>query len=144
MHLLSIDLGERRTGFASGDDVTGLVTPGAVVECGAGEALLEEIARRVREHGPDAIVLGLPLNMDATEGEPARAVRAFGARIAERTGLPVHYQDERLTSFAADQRMARTGRTHGQKRRRRDAIAAAQILEDWLSAGGAEGRAGDA
>jgi putative Holliday junction resolvase len=78
-------------------------------------------------------VVGLPLNMDGTEGGSARSVREFGALIAERTRLPVHYQDERLTSFEADERMARSGRTHREKRELRDALAACAILEGFLA-----------
>ncbi|MFM8817471.1 MAG: Holliday junction resolvase RuvX, partial [Phycisphaerales bacterium] len=60
-----------------------------------------------------------------------RPVRAFGATIAARMGLAVHFHDERLSSFEADQRMARSGRTHREKRQLRDALAACAILEAY-------------
>lgn len=129
---LAIDLGLKRTGFAVGDDVTGIVQPLHVVELPDQQRLLSAVARLVREHESEAIVLGLPLNMDDSEGEPARQTRAFGEKVHQHTTLPVYYQDERLTSFTADQQMARTGRTHKQKARRRDALAAAQILRDYF------------
>jgi putative Holliday junction resolvase len=134
MRYLAIDLGDRRTGLAVGDDVTGVVTPHEVIEQPRGERLLAALLERVEAIGPDAIVLGLPLNMDGTEGPQAAATRAFGHTLAEQTGHPVHYQDERLTSFDADERMARSGRTHRQKKQLRDALAAAAILGDYLEA----------
>lgn len=133
MRYLAIDLGDRRTGLAAGDDVVRLVQPVEVLQVPRGPALLDALARAVDRHGPDALVVGLPLNMDGTEGGSARSVREFGALIAERTSLPVHYQDERLTSFEADERMARSGRTHREKRELRDALAACAILEGFLA-----------
>jgi len=129
---LAIDLGQKRTGFAVGDDVTRIASPLHTVELPDREALLRAITRLVREHQPDAIVLGLPLNMDDSEGAPAKQARAFGEKVHQSTNLPVYYQDERLTSYAADQQMARSGRTHKQKAQRRDALAAAQILSDFF------------
>jgi putative Holliday junction resolvase len=129
---LAIDLGAKRTGLAAGDDVVGLVQPVEVVQVPRGPALLDALARAIDRHGPDALVIGLPLNMDGTEGGATADVRAFGAALAGRVGLPVHYHDERLSSFEADQRMARSGRTHREKKELRDALAACAILEAWL------------
>jgi putative Holliday junction resolvase len=133
MRYLAIDLGDRRTGLAAGDDVVRLVQPVEVIQVPRGPALLAALARAVERHGPDALVVGLPLNMDGSEGGAAKSVREFGALLAERTRLPVHYQDERLTSFEADERMARSGRTHREKRELRDALAACAILEGFLA-----------
>jgi putative Holliday junction resolvase len=125
--------GDKRTGLAAGDDVVRLVQPVEVIQVPRGPALLDALARAVERHGPDALVVGLPLNMDGSEGGAAKSVREFGALLAERTRLPVHYQDERLTSFEADERMARSGRTHREKRELRDALAACAILEGFLA-----------
>lgn len=132
LRYLCIDLGDKRTGLASGDDVTRFVSPLLVLEIRRGPALVDAAAKAVAAHAPDALVIGLPLNMDGTEGDRAKIVRAFAAELEERTGLPVHLQDERLTSDAADAAMARSGRTHRQKKRLRDALAAAEILRDYL------------
>lgn len=78
------------------------------------------------------LVVGLPMNMDGSEGQRAKLVRAFAARIGARTGRVIHFFDERLTSADADWAMARTGMTHKQKKERRDAIAAAVILRGFL------------
>lgn len=134
MRYLAIDLGDKRTGLAAGDDLTGVVSPLVVIEIRRGEALVDALLKEVHEHGPDEIVIGLPLNMDGTEGDAAKGVREFGVELESRSGKPVRYQDERLTSYAADQRMARTGRTHKRKKELRDALAAAEILRDFLGA----------
>jgi len=136
MRYLAIDLGAKRTGLAAGDDVVGLVQPVEVVQVPRGPALLDALARAVDRHGPDALVVGLPLNMDGSEGAGAKDAREFGAAIAARTSLPVHFHDERLTSFEADERMARSGRTHREKKELRDALAACAILEAFLAEGG--------
>ena len=115
-----------------GDDDTKLVSPAGVLEIPRGEALVDAIMKEVAKHEPGAIVIGLPLNMDDTEGDRAKIAREFASDIKKRCELPVHLQDERLTSYAADQRMARSGRTHRQKKQLRDALAAAEILQDFL------------
>jgi putative Holliday junction resolvase len=131
---LAVDLGAKRTGLAAGDDVVRLVQPVEVVQVPRGPALLDALARAVDRHGPDELVVGLPLNMDGTEGAGAKDAREFGALLAARAGIPVRFQDERLSSFEADERMARSGRTHREKRELRDALAACAILEAWLAA----------
>lgn len=142
MRYLCFDIGDKRTGVASGSDETGIATPVAVIESpltGDGAALVARLARVVAEHEPDAVVVGLPVNMDGTEGPRAKSMRAIGAAIASRTGLPVHLFDERLTSAEADWALAGTGLTHAQKKARRDAIAAAAILRGFLHHRGTEG-----
>lgn len=138
MRYLCIDIGEKRTGLALGDRVTGLVTPLEVVEAPTqpenGELWLRELSRRIHDQigVRDALVVGLPLNMDGTEGPQAQRVRSLAARLGGRTGHPVHFQDERLTSADADWQLARSGLTHAEKKQRRDALAAAAILRDFF------------
>jgi RNase H-fold protein (predicted Holliday junction resolvase) len=141
---------------AVGDRVTGVVSPVEVLEVPIdrrqGEDLLDAIAGLVLAHlgvpasaqAPGAssawgkpaevgeIVVGLPLNMDGTEGPRAELIRAWGDRIARRCGRTVRFQDERLSSAAAEDGLARSGLTHAQKKARRDARAAAVILQDFL------------
>ncbi len=139
MRYLCIDLGDKRTGLAIGDPQTRLITPLDVLETPlaqrGGEALLDALARAVEDQlgpAPGELVVGLPLNMDDTEGPRARLVREFAARLAARCSRPVRFQDERLSSAAADWSMARSGMTRGEKKQRRDARAAAAILGDFL------------
>ena len=129
MRYLALDLGTKRTGIAVGDDETGSAMPVAVVDTRSESMLLDAVTSQIRDHEPDAIIVGLPLNMDGTEGKPAKDVRSLMERLAGHTGLPVHAQDERLTSDAARRRMAETGPVRG---RRDDAIAAAIILDEFL------------
>ncbi len=138
MRFLTIDLGDKRTGFASGDDVLFLVQPLKVESAPSRAAQLTASMRMIDEYGPDVIVIGMPFNMDGSEGPRAKAAREFGdellARLGPRSRIKVEYQDERLSSFAAEEKLNRTGRTHGEKKALRDALAACAILEDYLRA----------
>lgn len=141
---LAIDIGDKRTGLAVGDDETRIVSPLEVIEVSTAErggaAWLEAMARAAAEQfGPYAqaeLVVGLPLNMDGTEGPRAKLVREWAGKLAAKTGRAVRFQDERLSSADADWAMAQSGLTHRQKKERRDALAAAAILRDFLSSPG--------
>jgi putative Holliday junction resolvase len=133
MRYLAIDLGAKRTGLAAGDDVLRIVQPVEVLMVSRGPALMDALAKSIDRHGPDALVIGLPINMDGTEGAAVTGAREFGAAIAARVRLPVHFHDERLSSFEADQRMSQSGRTHREKKELRDALAACAILEAYLA-----------
>jgi putative Holliday junction resolvase len=142
MRYLAIDLGDKRTGFAAGDDVVGLVQPLSVVEAHTRALQLRAALRAIDEYGPDRVVLGLPYNMDGTEGPRAKLVREFATELekafrADRgphARFSLDFHDERLSSFDAEERLKRTGRTHGEKKALRDALAACAILEDFLRA----------
>ncbi len=134
MRYLAIDLGDKRTGLAVGDDETMIVSPLDTIVTAGAEERLRQIGRHLREQMPDAIVLGIPFNMDGSAGKPAARARAIGQQLATRFELQVIEMDERQTSIAADEQMARTGLTHGQKKARRDALAAAAILRNYLEA----------
>jgi len=138
---IAIDIGDKRTGVAVGDSETLIVSPAEVLEVpiqqNGGADLLAAVLRAVASvcgaWQKCELVVGLPLNMDGSEGPQAKKVREFGARVAEATKRVVHYQDERLTSADADWSMAQSGLTHGGKKARRDALAAAAILRDFLA-----------
>ncbi len=133
MRYLAIDLGQKRTGLAVGDDETGIASPVGVVEAGGDEQRLTMIRHAIAEHGPDALVLGLPLNMDDSEGPGVQAARAFARLLETRLGLAVHLFDERLTTAAADEQMRGIGLTRKGKKQRRDALAAAVMLQSFLA-----------
>ncbi|MCL4222349.1 MAG: Holliday junction resolvase RuvX [Phycisphaerales bacterium] len=142
MRYLAIDLGDKRTGVALGDAITGIASPVETLEIPidrrTGDDLLAALLKViVRELGPPGsggeIVVGLPLNMDGSEGPRAKIVQSFAQRLAAASARAVHLHDERLSSIDADKRMARTGLTHGQKKKRRDALAAAAILRSFLA-----------
>ena len=131
---LALDLGDRRTGLALGDSLTNIVSPIGTINVAKGPALLDALKKVLEENAPDEIVIGLPLNMDESEGAASKAVREFALQIAQLTNKPIHLHDERLTTFEADSRMAQSGRTHAEKKALRDSLAAAAILEDYLRA----------
>jgi putative Holliday junction resolvase len=131
MRFLAVDLGAKRTGLACGDDETRIATPLEVLEIPPGPRLLEAIAAVARTERPDAIVVGLPLNMDGSEGPAAAAARSFGSELAAASGTAVRFHDERLSSRAAEQDLAGIFTRKGRKRRL-DAVAAARILQGYL------------
>ncbi len=132
MRYLGIDLGEKRTGLAAGDDRSGIISPIGGLELPPGAALFDAIGKAAHEHEAQALILGLPLNMDGSQGSQAKRVIALGHELSEQLNMPIHFQDERLTSEAADADMAQSGRTHQQKKKLRDALAATHILRDYL------------
>ena len=131
---LALDLGDRRTGLALGDSLTNIVSPIGTINAAKGPTLLAALKKVIEENAPDEIVIGLPLNMDDSEGAASKAVREFALQISQITNKPIHLHDERLTTFEADSRMAQSGRTHAEKKALRDSLAAAAILEDFLRA----------
>ena len=139
MRIFAVDLGDQRTGLALGDRITNIASPAGLIEIpierNDGQALLDEILRQLHANtgGRDTeMLLGIPLNMDNTEGPRAKLARVFAQRLANASGLAVVLFDERRTSIAANARMAQTGLTHKQKKKRRDAIAAATIAQSYL------------
>ena len=131
--LLGIDPGAKRMGVAA-VGLLGIVTPVGMVEAQPEEEMLRALAALAEERDCVGIVVGLPLNMDGTEGPAARACRAIGARIAEATGLPVAFHDERRSSIAASRKLGPLGLTHKKRKAKLDAVAAATILESYLQA----------
>jgi len=111
-----------------------VASPLEVIETSDPNQRLKRIAQAVEDQAPGALVVGLPLNMDETEGDPAKQVRIFGAELTKQLNLPVHFADERLSSEAANESMSQTGLTHRQKKARRDALAAAAFLQSFLDA----------
>jgi putative Holliday junction resolvase len=128
VRLLAVDLGDKRTGLATGDTETRAAFPIETLHIPRGDALVAAVAAAATEHGADAIVLGLPLNMDDTEGPRAAISRNFGEAVSAASGVPVHYQDERLTSFEAETRLR--GQSGGPGS---DAVAAVVMLEEFIA-----------
>ena len=77
-------------------------------------------------------MVGLPLNMDGTEGGQAAKARALAEAVAQQAGLPLHYVDERLTSAEADRAMLEGGLSRRDRKKRGDALSAVLILQAWL------------
>ena len=132
MRYLAIDPGDRRTGLAVGDDQTRIACPVGMIETSRSEERLRKIGQAIDTHSPDALVVGLPLNMDGTEGAAARKARALAEQLRGRFHLPVHLVDERLSSHMAEDQLREIALTRKHKKLRRDALAAATILRDFL------------
>ena len=132
MRYLAIDYGLKRTGLAVCDADETLASP-LVVLTGQG-GLIEKIQQAATDQGVDAIVFGLPLNMDGTEGGQAKLVRDFAAETIKQVELPLFFQDERLSSFDAEKKLAALGITRKKKKKHLDAIAAAAILQAFIDA----------
>lgn len=134
--LLAFDFGFRRIGVATGQALTGTANPLTVVESKAGDVDWAALDRLVREWGPSALVVGLPLHTDGTEHELSGAARRFGRELGRRAGLPVHFADERYTSLMAASdfaAMRREGAARRKDSRMLDALAAQRILETFLN-----------
>jgi len=132
--VLAIDHGSRRTGFAATDPLR-IATRPLESWSGPGDstALLERVAKLAAEREVATIVVGLPLNMDGSEGPRAAAVRAFLARLSERLpGVEIVAQDERLTTKEAEDLLREAGYDRDELRARRDSWSALVILRDWL------------
>ena len=133
LRYMSIDHGAKRIGLAVGDSETHLAAPVLGVP---GSGSPEQDARAVlaasKEYGADAFVLGLPLNMDDSEGPQARIVREFGDALERLSGLTVHYFDERLSSETAREKMIGGDLTRKKRKARLDGLAAQAILQEFL------------
>jgi putative Holliday junction resolvase len=132
MRFLGVDLGRVRIGLALADDVLRTARPLRTVARRADAATLAEIARAARDYDVERAVVGLPFNMDGTEGDAARGARAFAAKLAAALGVPVELFDERLSTFEAEARLRDHGFSAKDRRSRVDAEAAAVILQGWL------------
>lgn len=132
MKVLAIDLGDVRTGVAI-SDVTGFLAGRSVtITCRDRGQLLDQIIEIIEKEAPGEIVLGLPYNMDGTEGPRAEKSRAFGAMLGEKSGLPIKYMDERGSSISANRLLSDAGKKRGKQRSKVDAVAAAIILQNYL------------
>jgi putative Holliday junction resolvase len=131
---LALDVGAVRIGVALSDE-TGVLASGLVTLKAAGPRKdAQAVARLVREHGAGEVVVGLPLRLDGTLGSRAEEVLAFVGRLRRALPVPVVTRDERLTSVAADERLAEAGVKRRDRRTRIDQAAAALILQEHLDA----------
>lgn len=135
MRYLAVDYGLKRTGLALCDLSETIISPLCclVVDRSKPERLTERLKQIVSENAIEAVVVGLPLNMDDSEGPQAKLARVFAAELEKKLGLPVHLQDERLSSAAADEMMIDSGLTAKKRRDKRDMLAACDILREFLN-----------
>ena len=132
MIILGVDLGKARTGLAVCDKGELLASPLCVLQEHNRERLVEAIAAKAKEAGAQLLAVGLPRNMDGTEGESAQSAREVGALLEKAAGLPVAFVDERGTTVTAHGYLNETN-TRGKRRKAVvDAVAATVILQNYL------------
>ncbi len=132
MVILAVDLGKARTGLAICDKTELLASPLPQISEKNMDVLSDKISEIVKEKAVELIVLGLPKNMDGSEGESAQNAREFAQVLKEKTGLIVKMQDERGTTITAHNYLNATN-TRGKKRKNVvDSVAATIILQNFL------------
>ncbi len=135
MRIMGLDFGSKTVGVAVSDPL-GITAQGVEIIRRKEENKLRQTYARIEElileYQVEEIVLGLPKNMNATEGERAQLTREFQDRLERRTGLPVKLWDERLTTVAADQAMMEAGIRREHRKDYVDRIAASLILQGYL------------
>ena len=132
---LGIDYGAKRIGLAVSDPSGTIASPlKTLPAAGSCDEQVRDVIDGAKDFDIDEWVVGLPVNMDGTSGPQAKLAERFARQLADATGAPVRLWDERLSSYEADSRLARSGLTHKKKKRRRDAIAAQVILQSYLDA----------
>lgn len=131
--LLGFDYGTKQIGVAVGQAITGQARELCVLKAQNGVPDWNRIEQLIREWQPDAMVVGLPLNMDGTPSEMSERASRFARRLQGRFNLPVHTHDERLTTFEAKGHRLAQGQRDGYRQRPVDALAAALLLEGWLA-----------
>jgi putative Holliday junction resolvase len=133
MRLAALDVGDARIGVAVCDELGLTIRGVGLVRRAGGRRDLEAIAALLTPLEPERIVVGLPLNMDGSEGPQAAKVRAFGERVSVHLALPVEFWDERLTTVEAEQTLRGAAMSRSRRRQRIDQEAAAIILESYLA-----------
>lgn len=129
--VLAVDPGERRVGLALSDPGGIIAQPWAVVDRLVSD-VVTEVQRVVRENQVETIVVGLPVSLSGLEGASAVAARELATELQEATGVPVELHDERYTTVAAEKVMREAKASAKQRRNRRDKVAAAIILSEYL------------
>jgi putative holliday junction resolvase len=131
--IIGLDHGARRIGVAVGDTETGMAFARPAIHRRSLAVDLHEVEQLAWAEGAQLIVVGLPLNMDGSEGDQAMAARTFGGGLAE-NGLRVAYEDERLSSWEAGERLRADGRRPRRGSGELDSAAARLILQQYLDA----------
>ena len=133
MRIMGVDYGDARTGIAMSDLLCSIVGSTTVIHSRRDDKTIAEIKKLIDQNGVTEIVVGLPRNMNGTEGPRAEVCKAFAEQLKEATGLPVTMWDERRTTVEAHNILS-AHNYHGQKRKNTvDAVAASLILEGYLA-----------
>ena len=132
MVIMAIDYGDVRTGVAICDKMEMLASPVCVIEQRNADLLIEKICSLVSDYKPEMIVVGLPKNMDSSEGERAQKCKVFAQSLSEKSGIETVMRDERLSTVIAHN-VLNTTNTRGKKRKAVvDQVVAVMILQDYI------------
>ena len=132
MKIMGIDYGDARTGISISDPTGFLAGQPQVIHQWNLEKLTDELCELIRRERIEEIVMGLPRNMDSTEGERAQKCRALAAELETRTGVPVVLWDERRTTIEAHAILHAAGKKQKKHKKSVDAVAATLILQGYL------------
>lgn len=136
MRILGLDIGSKRIGVAVSDELGLTAQPLETLVSKGTEADLERIATLVDRFQAEEIVIGIPLNMNGTEGPEAKKVRAIAERIAQKVQIPVREWDERLSTVAAERTLLEADVSRSKRRKVIDKLAAVIILQGYLDGRG--------
>lgn len=131
---MGLDVGTKTVGVAVADELGFTAQPITVVRRSNLKTDLAELIRLAADRSVDRFVIGLPLNMDGSEGPRAQATRKFGDALAKASNLLIIYQDERLTTVAAERSLLEADVSRQKRREVIDQVAASLILQGWLDA----------
>ena len=130
--IMGLDIGERRIGVALSDSLRIIAGALTVVERVTDDAALKQIIDLARENEAERIVVGMPRSLDGSLGKQAQAVQSFVDLLKKRTDIPVVTWDERLSTVAAERTLLEVGMKRDKRKKRRDSLAAAIILQGYL------------
>ena len=130
--IMSLDYGEVRIGIAMSDLLQTIASPFETYRRKGHDQDITYLSNLARENEVVKIVIGLPLNMDGTEGERAEKTREFGEKLKEKTGVDIVFVDERLSSVEAEEMLIQSGMRREKRKEVIDKVAAAIILESYL------------
>ena len=129
---MGLDIGDKRTGVALSDPLGIIASALTVIERTSDEAAVKKIIDLARENEVERIVVGMPRSMDGSLGKQAQAVQSFIDLLKEETRIPIVSWDERLSTVAAERAMLEVGMKRDKRKKRRDSLAAAFILQGYL------------
>jgi len=130
--LLGLDLGEKTIGLALSDTLLSVATPLATLKRGKFSANAAELSALMKEHGAGGLVVGLPLNMDGSEGPSAQSARAFARNFSALNEAPIILWDERLSTAAVTRTLLEADSSRKRRAEVVDKMAAAYILQGAL------------
>ena len=140
MRALALDIGDARIGIAASDASGMLAVPVCVLPAQEVLSLSRNFRRVIEDHEPEILVCGRPKTMAGEDGPQAEKIMSEGKAIAARLGLPVEFEDERLSSSEAKRILRAQGLTEKQMRGKIDSVAASLFLQTWLDAKRAQDR----